>query len=78
MHATCTQLRRVERLDEITVVVEARPDADNGVFSACDRDLARHIKGLIGVNATVRTVKPGTVERSLGKAKRVIDLRSKS
>jgi phenylacetate-coenzyme A ligase PaaK-like adenylate-forming protein len=27
------------------------------------------------VTATVRTVKPGTVERSLGKAKRVIDLR---
>jgi len=33
---------------------------------------------LIGVSATVRTVEPGTIERSLGKAKRVIDLRSKS
>ena len=72
------ELRRVERLDEITVVVEARSDADNGVFAACDRDLAHHIKELMGVTATVRTVKPGTVERSLGKAKRVIDLRSKS
>jgi len=27
------------------------------------------------VTSTVRTVKPGTVERSLGKARRVIDLR---
>jgi len=71
------ELRRVERLDEITVVVEARPDADNGVFAACDRDLADHIKALIGVTAAVKTVKTGTVERSLGKAKRVIDLRSK-
>jgi phenylacetate-CoA ligase len=72
------ELRRAERLDEITVVVEARPDGDNNVFSACDRDLAHHIKALIGVTATVRTVKPGTIERSLGKAKRVIDLRSKT
>jgi len=72
------ELRRVERLDEITVIVETRPDADEGVFSACDRDLAHHIKALIGVTAAVRTVKPGTVERSLGKAKRVIDLRSRS
>ena len=36
------------------------------------------IKGLIGVTASVRTVKPGAVERSVGKAKRVIDLRAKS
>ena len=71
------ELRRVERLDEITVIVETRPDADNDVFAACDRDLAHHIKALIGVTASVRTVKSGTVDRSLGKAKRVIDLRSK-
>jgi phenylacetate-CoA ligase len=58
-------------------VVETRPDAGNSTFAACDRDLAHHIKELIGVTATVRTVKRGTVERSLGKAKRVIDLRSK-
>src|SRR5260221_2149255 len=72
------ELRRVERLDEITVVVESRPDAADGIFATCDRELAHHIKELIGVTATVRTVKPGTVERSLGKAKRVIDMRSKS
>ena len=71
------ELRRVERLDEITVVVEARSEVGNGTFAACDRDLAHHIKESIGVTATVRTVKSGTVERSVGKAKRVIDLRSK-
>jgi phenylacetate-CoA ligase len=47
------------------------------VYTTCDQDLAHHIKELIGVTAAVRTVKPGTVERSLGKAKRVIDLRSR-
>ena len=72
------ELRRVERLDEITVVVESRPDADDAVMAACDRDLSHRIKTQIGVRAAVRTVKPGTVERSLGKAKRVIDLRQKS
>jgi phenylacetate-CoA ligase len=72
------ELRRADRLDEITVVVEARTDSDNGIFATCDRDLANHIKALIGVTAAVRTVKPGTVERSAGKAKRVIDLRPKS
>ena len=72
------ELRRANRLDEITVVVEARADADAGIFATCDRDLAHQIKALIGVTADVRTVKPGTVERSVGKAKRVIDLRPKS
>jgi phenylacetate-CoA ligase len=71
------ELRRVDRLDEITVVVEARSDADSGIFAVCDRDLAHHIKESMGVTATVRTVKAGTVERSVGKAKRVIDLRPK-
>jgi len=70
------ELRRAERLDEITVVVESRLDADD-VYTECDRDLAHHIKATIGVTAAVRTVKPGTVERSLGKAKRVIDLRQR-
>jgi phenylacetate-CoA ligase len=70
------ELRRSERLDEITVVVEPRVDAD-GLYADCERDLAHHIKAMIGVTAAVRTVKPGTVERSLGKAKRVIDLRQK-
>jgi phenylacetate-CoA ligase len=72
------ELRRTDRLDDITVVVEARPGATEDVFVVCERDLAGRIKGLIGVTASVRTVKPGGVERSMGKAKRVIDLRPKS
>jgi len=72
------ELRRVERLDDITVVVEARPDAGEGAYEACNRDLSGKIKGLIGVTAAVRTVKPGGIERSMGKAKRVIDLRGKT
>jgi phenylacetate-CoA ligase len=70
------ELRRTGRLDEITVIVEARPDVE-GAYADCDYDLTHHIKASVGVTAVVRTVRPGTVERSLGKAKRVIDLRSK-
>ncbi len=73
------ELRRVERLDAITVVVEARPEVgDEATRAACNRDLAHQIKALIGVTADVNTAKPGTIERSIGKAKRVVDLRPKS
>jgi len=41
------------------------------------RALAHHIKSAVGVTAEVETVKPGGVERSAGKARRVIDLRQK-
>jgi phenylacetate-CoA ligase len=71
------ELRREERLDSITVVVEARPETGQGTWGDCGRDLSHHIKSSVGVTAAVRTVKPGSVERSAGKAKRVIDLRGK-
>jgi len=72
------ELRREERLDEMTVKVESRPGADDAVRAACNKDLAHLIKALIGVTATVDTTPPGAIERSLGKAKRIVDLRPKS
>jgi phenylacetate-CoA ligase len=66
---------RGDRMETITVVVEARPETAESVWAACEGDLGSRIKGLIGISTGVRTVKPGTVERSAGKAKRVIDLR---
>jgi phenylacetate-CoA ligase len=72
------ELRRIERLDDITVVVEARPEASgDAARAACDGDLSHAIKALIGVSAKVNTVEPGKIERSAGKARRVIDLRAK-
>ena len=41
------------------------------------RYLARRIKDLIGVTAEVRVVQAGGIERSLGKARRVVDKRPK-
>ena len=72
------ELRREDRLDTMTVKVESRPGADDAVRAACNKDLAHLIKALIGVTATVDTTPPGAIERSLGKAKRIVDLRGKA
>jgi phenylacetate-CoA ligase len=72
------ELRREDRLDTMTVKVEARPGSDDAVRAACSRDLAHQIKSLIGVTAMVETTPPGAIERSGGKAKRIVDLRGKN
>jgi len=45
--------------------------------SALERQAQHLIKSYVGVTTTVRVVEPGTIERSQGKAKRVLDLRPK-
>ena len=72
------ELKREERLDQMTVKVEARPGADEAARAASAKDLSHIIKALIGVTATVDTLPPGAIERSMGKAKRIIDRRPKS
>jgi phenylacetate-CoA ligase len=74
-HFQCV-LSRPHRLDEMTVRVEARP----GAASAAEREragaeLARLIKHMIGVTVDVDVVEPDAIERSLGKARRIVDLR---
>jgi phenylacetate-CoA ligase len=71
------ELRREDRLDTMTVRVEARGGADDAVRASASRDLAHQVKALIGVTAAVETVPPGAIERSIGKAKRIVDLRGR-
>jgi len=72
------ELAREHRLDEMRVIVEARPEAaDETQREASAADLGHHIKSSIGVSATVWVVEPGNVERSMGKARRVVDHRPK-
>ncbi len=76
------EVRREGPLDALDVLVETRPRLA-GKLGPDDHDaLARKaehlIKAFIGLTATVRVVAPGTVERSQGKAKRVIDRRPKN
>jgi phenylacetate-CoA ligase len=72
------EVRREQRLDQLKVIVEAKVDAaDEAAREAAGRDLARHVKSRIGVTSEVVVQAPGEVERSLGKAKRILDLRPK-
>ena len=43
---------------------------------AAANELASHIKNVVGVSSKVNVSEPGSVERSLGKARRLIDNRS--
>jgi phenylacetate-CoA ligase len=72
------EVTRTGRLDEVTVHVEARPQAlDPALLHAEAQQAEARIKHRIGLTATVVIETPGTIERSLGKAKRVIDRRPK-
>lgn len=72
------ELRRDQRLDIVTVRVEARPDLTDAQQRAAQAaQLAAHVKNNIGLTIEVEVADPGMVERSLGKARRVIDLRPK-
>jgi len=68
------EVTREGQLDELTVIVECSPDAGSEGDEAGQR-LAREIKGRIGVSVRVTVGPPGTLERSGGKAKRVVDRR---
>ncbi|MBA4094164.1 MAG: phenylacetate--CoA ligase [Candidatus Accumulibacter sp.] len=65
-------------LDSVAVNVELKPE--HRYASAVDReyvahDLQHHIKSYIGISTSVRIAEIGGIERSVGKARRVIDKR---
>ena len=71
------EVRREGALDHLEVLVELDPRVPNveAVRDKAERDLQRRIKAYVGVTADVSIRNPGEVERSVGKAKRVRDLR---
>ena len=72
------ELRREQRLDVVRLLVEARPDhADDDVRAAQAAALSAHIRNNVGIGVEVIVGDPGKVERSAGKARRVIDHRPK-
>ncbi|MEQ8479499.1 MAG: phenylacetate--CoA ligase PaaK [Hoeflea sp.] len=72
------ELSRKERLDEMTVNVESTDQAAaEEARAASARELAHHIKSVVGVTARINVSEPGRVARSEGKAKRVVDNRDK-
>jgi phenylacetate-CoA ligase len=67
-------LTRAGRMDEMEVKVEARRGAETAAQEDA-RLLAGRIKDTIGISATVSLLAPDGIERSQGKARRIIDLR---
>jgi len=75
-------LSREGHLDKLDVYVELKPEFSDATGAVqreqLARDVAHHIKSLIGVTAEVHVTPTDTLERTLiGKAKRVIDKRPK-
>lgn len=71
--------RKAGELDELEVLVEV----DEKLFSdeikqlrTLEQKVKREIAGTLGISAKVRLVEPRTIERSEGKAKRVVDKRT--
>lgn len=70
------ELTREGPLDALAVHVEA---ADAAAFAAGTRAataLVEQVKSMIGISVRVEVREPGSIERSIGKAKRVIDKRT--
>ena len=73
------EIERRDRLDVLTAIVEARPDAADAAERAAQAEaLAHRVKETVGVSIFVKVVDPGAVKRSEGKAKRVSDLRPRA
>ena len=69
------EVTRPKNMDEIAVLVERTPMSGYSDGEAAGERLAQLIKSLIGISAEVKVAAPGTIERSVGKAKRVVDKR---
>ncbi|HET9730914.1 MAG TPA: phenylacetate--CoA ligase [Acidimicrobiia bacterium] len=64
-------------LDHVTLEVEAQPGVVAAGFDWLGRDVAHHVKSLVGITVDVIVKQPGDIPRSQGKAVRVRDLRPK-
>ncbi|MBE4740268.1 phenylacetate--CoA ligase PaaK [Streptomyces caniscabiei] len=69
------RLTRRGHMDHMTVRVEARPDTAAEQRTSAASAIARAVKNGVGVTVDVTIVDPETLERSVGKLKRVQDLR---
>ena len=70
------EVTRPKTLDELRIVVEARPGSGALEREESGRVLAGKVKSRIGVSTDVEVRSEGGVERSLGKARRVYDRRA--
>jgi phenylacetate-CoA ligase len=69
------EVTRPNRLDEIAIAVEARPDLERHAHGGLAHVLAARLKDHIGISANIRVAVSGSLARSTGKASRVKDRR---
>jgi phenylacetate-CoA ligase len=72
------EITREAHLDQLAVRVEclAGLAADGAARGRLERELQHHIKSALGLATHVQVCDPGTIERSAGKARRVVDRRA--
>lgn len=70
-------LTREGPLDAMTIAVECTPGVDAAARGAAGKALAQHVKAMIGISARIDVRDAGAIERSMGKARRVVDRRPK-
>ena len=73
------EVRREGALDSLDVIVEIKPERErelDALSADCAALLKKHVKTVTGMGIGVRIVEVGKIERSMGKARRVIDLRN--
>lgn len=72
------ELSKANRMDVMTIHVEATANgADDANRAASAKELQHHIKSVVGVSSKIVVNDPDSLDRSQGKAKRVIDNRPK-
>jgi phenylacetate-CoA ligase len=74
-------IKREGKLDTMEIQVEVDEKLFNDQIKALQRlesSIQKSIKEFLGVTTKVKLVEPRSIERSLGKAKRVVDLRQQS
>ncbi|MEG4642659.1 phenylacetate--CoA ligase PaaK [Paracoccus sp. P2] len=73
------ELTRSGRMDSMTVHVECAPEmTDESARAHSAKELAHHIKSVVGVSTRIEVKDPNAIARSEGKAKRVLDNRPKT
>ncbi len=73
-HYVC-EITREGPLDQLLVRVECKPEHDVSSAHPCGQSLRSAIKRMIGISADIRIEAVGTLDRSMGKAIRVVDKR---
>jgi phenylacetate-CoA ligase len=71
-------LTRRDRMDHLTVLAEAAPGTSAEGRTAAAAQVTRAVKDSVGVSVDAQVADPGSLERSTGKMRRVIDRRAQA